>query len=882
MSDILIYKEQIEDVFVLKSVYELDMLNKADIDGNLTIGGIWFQDGVLTDRFTGNKQVWTAFTNNTLEIGNVSLNKVTLTANGINSFKAKVGTVEYTMYHSGNLNLDIYALTDGSNAEGELAFTIENSHTHSNKALLDSYNQTNADITDAVSKRHTHPNKAILDAITAAFTTADDNLLNALGGLQFESDQTNAVLRIKDGNGSVLTSISLAYLNNEGTKFSYNSTNNTLDLLNDAGEVLSSIPVSSFVTNLVKSVNWNGSTPYRLDFKDNAGTILFSIDYTINNIQGLQAALNLKQDRLTAGANVQISPTNVISATDTIYTHPNSGVVAGSYNNVTVNAQGHVVEASNVNYALANQIPTVNNGQLSFSVFTDHFTNAGFTFSANQSTNTTATQLKLNQGIIDKVGQGATAYSQLSNKANIDGSNISPTTWSNLTSGNSDKWDGQHLHDTVGTSPYFFMLRDDSSYDWYTHTPDQVKNLLGLSNPTLQTVTNNGNSTTLGATFNGVTIGFSGSSFKGFDLDQDFSFLLNSSDTNRILTGGVLASNSYADASLIPTNGIYSKGNVIVPNAISNNHAVNLGQLNNKVSKTGDTISGDLGMLNGVKFKFKAPSDPTHYIWNNPITDFDEINISTGFQIIDYATGLPLFSTQNVFNQSFRNLIVPAGIADAHAVNLGQLNNALADIPETILANKVGFVHLNQSNTVTNEVYYNNEAPLNIQFQDTDTVKITATTDGVNTKYRFDSNASLITHDAPLDNYLAGGGNNAVKVISHVLNDNFFQSPTDGNVLFNDAISLVGLWDDYREKAVLRGEVQVNTSLQSYINAGKRYLVFYGEINSLGTQIDYQDCNFYTLIEIANMKLAVGEKNFIVKVGEIMNENTIYVNTDLM
>ena len=98
-----IYKEQVEDVFVLKSVYNIDMANKADVDGNLTTGGIWFQDQVLSDRFSTNKQVWTAFTNNTLEFGNVDLNKLTLISNGINEFKAKVGVQEYTLFHSGNV-----------------------------------------------------------------------------------------------------------------------------------------------------------------------------------------------------------------------------------------------------------------------------------------------------------------------------------------------------------------------------------------------------------------------------------------------------------------------------------------------------------------------------------------------------------------------------------------------------------------------------------------------------------------------------------------------------------------------------------------------------------------------------------------------------------
>lgn len=55
---------------------------------------------------------------------------------------------------------------------------------------------------------------------------------------------------------------------------------------------------------------------------------------------------------LVAGTNVTITPdanadSVTISATDTVYTHPNSGVTAGTYRSVTVNAQGHVTGGTN-------------------------------------------------------------------------------------------------------------------------------------------------------------------------------------------------------------------------------------------------------------------------------------------------------------------------------------------------------------------------------------------------------------------------------------------------------------------------------------------------------------------------------------------------------
>lgn len=50
----------------------------------------------------------------------------------------------------------------------------QGNHSHSNKALLDTYTQTEANLADAVSKKHNHSNKTILDGITAAKVSAWD------------------------------------------------------------------------------------------------------------------------------------------------------------------------------------------------------------------------------------------------------------------------------------------------------------------------------------------------------------------------------------------------------------------------------------------------------------------------------------------------------------------------------------------------------------------------------------------------------------------------------------------------------------------------------------------------------------------------------------
>ena len=56
--------------------------------------------------------------------------------------------------------------------------TAESNHSHANKALLDTYTQTEANLADAVSKKHTHTNKTVLDGVTSAKVTSWDGKAN--------------------------------------------------------------------------------------------------------------------------------------------------------------------------------------------------------------------------------------------------------------------------------------------------------------------------------------------------------------------------------------------------------------------------------------------------------------------------------------------------------------------------------------------------------------------------------------------------------------------------------------------------------------------------------------------------------------------------------
>ena len=65
---------------------------------------------------------------------------------------------------------------DGLDAamDGRMDVVEAAKHSHANKALLDTYAQTEANLADAVAKKHSHENKEVLDGITAAKVSAWD------------------------------------------------------------------------------------------------------------------------------------------------------------------------------------------------------------------------------------------------------------------------------------------------------------------------------------------------------------------------------------------------------------------------------------------------------------------------------------------------------------------------------------------------------------------------------------------------------------------------------------------------------------------------------------------------------------------------------------
>lgn len=66
------------------------------------------------------------------------------------------------------------------------------SHTHSNKALLDTYTQTEANLADAVAKKHEHANATVLDGIKASDVTTWNTVTSKASQTDLEAEITRA------------------------------------------------------------------------------------------------------------------------------------------------------------------------------------------------------------------------------------------------------------------------------------------------------------------------------------------------------------------------------------------------------------------------------------------------------------------------------------------------------------------------------------------------------------------------------------------------------------------------------------------------------------------------------------------------------------------
>lgn len=220
---------------------------------------------------------------------------------------------------------------------------VTNSHNHINKALLDTYSQTETNLADAVSKKHTHSNKTLLDNLTSAGAgnqvLTDDGTYKEMSGggdtvKVSATDTTSGYLSAKLVEGDNITLTKLNSGGNETIEISAQANITTVApslalLTNSSNQACStSFANISFNTNTLTS----GSDIYH----DATGSTLANhiVRFDTAGIYSVQAVLNcdtvdnnsairiqaLKNGNLIPQSAFQVSTSSAANSNSIAYT----------------------------------------------------------------------------------------------------------------------------------------------------------------------------------------------------------------------------------------------------------------------------------------------------------------------------------------------------------------------------------------------------------------------------------------------------------------------------------------------------------------------------------------------------------------------------------
>jgi hypothetical protein len=264
--------------------------------------------------------------------------------NLVSDLAAKQATITATTsadYYRGDktmqpLNKTAVGLSNVPNLDTTAAVT--NQHTHSNKTLLDTYTQTEANLADAVTKKHTHANQTALDNVSGV-NTGDQDLSN----LVVKNTSITGAAKTKityDSKGLVTsgtdaTTADIADSTNKRYVTDANLTTlGAISGTNTGDETTSSIQTK----RPLKTVNGNSLEGSGNITISGGGTSAWGdITGTLADQTDLQDALDDKQDVLVSGTSIK-----------TI----NGASVLGS-GNLVVTGEGGVSESLAIAYAIA-------------------------------------------------------------------------------------------------------------------------------------------------------------------------------------------------------------------------------------------------------------------------------------------------------------------------------------------------------------------------------------------------------------------------------------------------------------------------------------------------------------------------------------------------
>ena len=287
---------------------------------------------------------------------------------------------EESQGNSGSSYTELFSVDGNGNAYAGGTLLSKNGHTHDNRyyteAEIDSkVNTINTNINNKSDKTHTHDDRYYTESEINTKLSGKSDTSHTHNYLPLAGGTTTGKVNMKSANLDNLPQI----FRTDGVNFAgirFQNTNGYLGAIGITGNVNNVAQRLGSDGNLypiLDSSNYNNYSPTKtgggasgtwginISGKANtAGTADMSKACSGNSATatkatqdsaGQQINTTYIKDLSVSGKTITYTKgngtTGTITTQDTAYTHPNSGVTAGTYRSVTVNAQGHVTTGSN-------------------------------------------------------------------------------------------------------------------------------------------------------------------------------------------------------------------------------------------------------------------------------------------------------------------------------------------------------------------------------------------------------------------------------------------------------------------------------------------------------------------------------------------------------